>query len=320
MSIFNVGHVSLGATEAAACDSGVTAIYCGPQGALASVDVRGGGPGTRETDLLAPYNTVERVHAVILSGGSAFGLACADGAMRELARHDIGFPVFGDNVPGPRVPIVPAAVIFDLIVGEIRYPDAADGAEALRRAMSGNDDTRGTVGAGCGATAGHLRGGFGRARVELSDGHVVEAVIVANPVGEVIDRATGRLYGDPAREPIDKDAYTAVPHPAAAKLNTTIGAVFTDAPVTKAQAKRIAMAAHDGIGRAVRPAHSPLDGDTLFALSSAPAPTGVDIPTLAALCAAAADAVEAAIVDAVVNAAPGVGPTSAITAYSQLLQ
>ncbi len=152
-----VGHLSLG-------DTGVTVLYPGPHGALAAVDVRGGGPGTRETDLLEPHNTVERIHALVLAGGSAFGLAAADGVMRELAAGGVGFPVFGEGKPGPRVPIVPAAVIFDLAVGEVRYPEAADGAAALRRALAGDDPARGTVGAGCGATAGRLRGGFGRAR------------------------------------------------------------------------------------------------------------------------------------------------------------
>ncbi|MCQ9341826.1 P1 family peptidase [Corynebacterium phoceense] len=326
----SIGHATLG-------DTGVTVLYAGPQGAVASVDVRGGGPGTRETDLLEPHNTVERVHAIVLSGGSAFGLAAADGAMRELATHDIGFPVFGEDRPGPRVPIIPAAVIFDLIVGEVHYPTASDGAAALRAALSDAAfapllEVSGTVGAGTGATAGRLRGGFGSASVTAhapSHNYQVTAYMVANPAGEVVDAETGELFGARAYEratgesleALDPEAYAAVPDPKQSKLNTTIGVVVTDAPVTKAQAKRLALTAHDGIARAVRPAHSPLDGDTIFALSdisadataaapiaAAPAAAaGVDTPTMMALGVAAADAVEAAIVDAVVHAAPGFG-------------
>lgn len=326
----SIGHATLG-------DTGVTVLYAGPQGAVASVDVRGGGPGTRETDLLEPHNTVERVHAIVLSGGSAFGLAAADGAMRELATRDIGFPVFGEDRPGPRVPIIPAAVIFDLIVGEVHYPTASDGAAALRAALSDAAfapllEVSGTVGAGTGATAGRLRGGFGSASVTAhapSHNYQVTAYMVANPAGEVVDAETGELFGARAYEratgesleALDPEAYAAVPDPKQSKLNTTIGVVVTDAPVTKAQAKRLALTAHDGIARAVRPAHSPLDGDTIFALSdisadaTAAAPTaaapaaaaGVDTPTMMALGVAAADAVEAAIVDAVVHAAPGFG-------------
>ena len=272
----SIGHATLG-------DTGVTVLYAGPQGAVASVDVRGGGPGTRETDLLEPHNTVERVHAIVLSGGSAFGLAAADGAMRELATHDIGFPVFGEDRPGPRVPIIPAAVIFDLIVGEVHYPTASDGAAALRAALSDAAfapllEVSGTVGAGTGATAGRLRGGFGSASVTAhapSYNYQVTAYMVANPAGEVVDAETGELFGARAYEratgesleALDPEAYAAVPDPKQSKLNTTIGVVVTDAPVTKAQAKRLALTAHDGIARAVRPAHSPLDGDTIFALS-----------------------------------------------------
>ncbi|MBK4158021.1 peptidase S58 family protein [Corynebacterium macginleyi] len=278
-------------------------------GALASVDVRGGGPGTRETDLLQPHNTVERVHAVVLAGGSAFGLAAADGVMRELEAHGVGFPVFGEDKPGPRVPIVPAAVIFDLLVGPSR-PGPEDGATALRAAMAGHDETVGTVGAGVGATAGKLRGGFGLATRKVGK-YEVSAAMVANPVGEVIDPQSGCLYGAPGRTPVNAAAYRDLPHPAA-KLNTTIGAVFTDAPVTKAQARRLVMTAHDGIARAVRPAHSPLDGDTIFALSTAQQSAAVD---MVSLCRAAADVVEEAIVVAVTAARPGLG----LRAYRELL-
>lgn len=305
---FSVGH----ATRE---DTGVTVIYCGEHGAVASVDVRGGGPGTRETDLLEPHNTVERIHALVLAGGSAFGLAAADGVMRELAEAGVGFPVFGEDKPGPRVPIVPGAVIFDLLAGPQR-PTAEDGAAAMRSALSGHDASTGSVGAGVGACAGKVRGGVGIALIDVSP-YTLAAVIVANPVGNVIDGETGRLFGAPEKTPVDVERFAAAQSLAEAHLNTTIGAVLTDAPITKAQAKRLALAGHDGIARAVRPAHSPLDGDAIFAASSSPAGTASDVDSevLATLSAAAADAVEAAIVDAVVSASPGLG----LEAYSSLL-
>ncbi|MFC6145861.1 P1 family peptidase [Corynebacterium nasicanis] len=296
-----VGHTSAG-------DTGVTAIVSrDPAGMVAGVDVRGGGPGTRETDLLDPRNTVERVHAVVLAGGSAFGLAAADGAMRELERVGRGFPVLGEGKVGPRVPIVPAAVIFDLFVGDPAHrPTAEDGAAAVRAALAESDaGARGNVGAGCGATAGVLRGGLGQAAVQVGE-YRVAALVVANPVGSVIDPQSGRLWGDPARPSVDLAAFGELRHPASS-LNTTIGVIATDAPVSVAQATRLAMTGHDGIAHAVRPAHSPLDGDTLFAVSTARESGGVGVELLHGLCAAAADVVRAALVDAVVSAAPGYG-------------
>ncbi|WJY71237.1 Peptidase family S58 [Corynebacterium aurimucosum] len=309
---FSVGHVTRE-------DTGVTVVYCGEQGAVAGVDVRGGGPGTRETDLLEPHNTVERVHALVLAGGSAFGLAAADGVMRGLEEAGIGFPVFGEEIPGPRVPIVPGAVIFDLLAGP-QCPTAEDGQAALRAALAGHDATSGSVGAGTGACAGKNRGGVGTVLIDVSP-FTVAAVVVANPVGQVIDAETGRLFGAPDAPAVDAKRFAAARSLAesfaeASQLNTTIGAVLTDAPLTKAQVKRLALAGHDGIARAVRPAHSPLDGDTLFAAASGtqPAEQGIGAAELASLSAAAADAVEAAIVDAVVSATPGLG----LEAYSSL--
>lgn len=300
-----IGHTSL-------TDTGVTAILAPHEaGMVAAVDVRGGGPGTRETDLLEPHNTVERVHAIMLCGGSAFGLAAADGAMAELERRGWGFPVFGEDMPGPRVPIVPAAVIFDLVVGDPDHrPTAADGAAAVAAAFDSNEKSTGSVGAGCGATAGVLRGGFGRARVE-TDGYTVEAYVVANPVGMVVDKRTGLLYGDGAKPAVDLERFNALERPTP-KLNTTIGVIATDAPLTKAQLKRVAMTGHDGIARAIRPAHSPLDGDTLFAVSTAqPGAQPVsDVEAFGRIGEAGAQAVQAAIVDAVVNATGDFGITA----------
>lgn len=330
-----IGHVSLG-------DTGVSVLSFAAAGsgagAVASVDVRGGGPGTRETDLLAPENTVGAVQAIVLAGGSAYGLAAADGAMAELESRGAGFRVFGPDSDGPVVPIVPAAVIFDLAVGDPQHrPTAADGQRATARALDNFDGAAGTasaskaststaptsnIGAGCGATAGKLRGGFGQANREVA-GYRVSAAVVANPVGEVVDAATGRLFGAPERAPVDPEKFADLPSPAAS-LNTTIGVIATNAPLAKAQLRRLAMCGHDGISWAVRPAHSPLDGDTLFAVSTASeesAPqesaleeTAITTETMTALCAASSQVVCDAIVHAVVHAEPGYG----LPTYSQL--
>ncbi|AKK03854.1 P1 family peptidase [Corynebacterium epidermidicanis] len=293
-----LGHCSLG-------DTGVSVVVV-PDGAYASVDVRGGGPGTRETDLLEPHNTVQQVHAITLAGGSAFGLAAADGVMLELEEHGIGFAVLGADRPGPKVPIVPGAVIFDLLVGDPNHrPGPAEGRAAVRSALTGDSTKqRGSVGAGCAATAGVLRGGFGQASMVVGD-WVVAAAVVANPVGAVVDKDSGLLWGDPTKPSVDTEKF-GVLKGLETKLNTTIGVIATNAPVTKAQAKRLAMTGHDGLARAVRPAHSPLDGDTLFALSTGDG-SGVAISDMVALSAAAADVVCAAIVDAVVCAKSGYG-------------
>lgn len=293
---FLLGHVSKG-------DTGCTVVIA-PKGAIAGVDVRGGGPGTRETDLLEPHNTVQAVHAVALCGGSAFGLAAADGVMTALEERGTGFPVRGPGIE-LRVPIVPAAVIFDLFVGDPHNrPTSSDGAAAVENAFAGADTASGSIGAGMGATAGKLRGGFGQASRRV-DEYPIAAAIVANPVGEVVDPETGRLYGRPSAAAVDVDKLKKLA-PAATTLNTTIGVIATTAPLTKAQAKRVALAAHDGLARAVRPAHSPFDGDTLFALSSGDG-SGVSDELLTQLCAAAADCVQDAIIDAITSASPGLG-------------
>lgn len=341
----SVGHAS-------AADTGVTVVAC-PEGAVAAVDVRGGGPGTRETDLLEPHNTVREAHAIVLSGGSAFGLAAADGVMRGLAERGHGFGVT-EEFPDVRVPIVPAAVIFDLLLGEREVPDADMGRAALADALdgsdagsnSGPDSGSGCVGAGTGAMAGAIKGGVGRAAVTLADGSTVAAIVVANPMGAVAG-PDGRLWADPDRGAIPESALAAigerfvgltkVPVPkdaaggggdgAVGKLNTTIGCIVTDAALTQDQAKRLAMAGHDGLARAIRPAHLPMDGDTLFCLATGTfraagalegekdpagpsASDSVDPAVLALLSAAAADAVEHAIVDAVTAAESRAGVPS----------
>ncbi|WP_306509540.1 P1 family peptidase [Corynebacterium xerosis] len=351
----SVGHAS-------AADTGVTVVAC-PEGAVAAVDVRGGGPGTRETDLLEPHNTVREAHAIVLSGGSAFGLAAADGVIRGLAERGHGFGVT-EEFPDVRVPIVPAAVIFDLLLGERDVPDADMGRAALADALdgsdagsnsgsdSGPDSGSGCVGAGTGAMAGAIKGGVGRAAVTLADGSTVAAIVVANPMGAVAG-PDGRLWADPDRGAIPESALAAigerfvgltkVPVPkdaagdggdgAVGKLNTTIGCIVTDAALTQDQAKRLAMAGHDGLARAIRPAHLPMDGDTLFclatgtfraagALEGEKAPAGpsasdpVDPAALALLSTAAADAVEHAIVDAVTAAESRAG----VPSFTDLIQ
>lgn len=283
--------------------TGTTVVRCPPEGAVAGADVRGGAPGTRETDLLDPRNLVERVHAVVLSGGSAFGLAAADGVMRELYAEGRGFPMGG---PGEVVPIVPAAVCFDLGRGGDfgAFPDAGFGAAALAAAGevgSGADGgghegvvPQGSVGAGTGTQVGGLRGGVGTASGVLADGTTVAALVVVNAVGSAVDLATGELWGArhlvaedldglggwPAgvapRRPVPSELEAA--RSAAAEANarssvprslaTTIGVIATDATLDPAQCARLATSGHDGMARAVNPIHTMFDGDSLFGLAT----------------------------------------------------
>ncbi|WOC11068.1 P1 family peptidase [Gordonia sp. MP11Mi] len=292
-----------------------------PSGATTAVDVRGGGPGTRETDLLEPGNSVRGADAVVLTGGSAYGLSTADGVMRGLESAGIGLPM---DRQGHVVPIVPAAVIFDLPVGgwENR-PDAQFGERAL--AAAGTEFAVGSVGAGAGARAGVLKGGVGTASITVTDGPArgltVGALVVANPVGQVVDPQTGLPWGaeDLAHHGLRRPAVAELTRLRAldAKgtvLNTTIGVVATDATLSVPAVRRLAMSGHDGIARAVRPAHSPLDGDTLFAVATGARvadpdaaveiPPGMesDIAVVAALAEASATVVQRAIVAAVVTA------------------
>lgn len=283
--------------------TGTTVVLAPPEGAVGGVDVRGGGPGTRETDLLDPRNLVERVHAVTLGGGSAFGLAAADGVMRSLYAEGRGFPMGG---PGQVVPIVPAAVVFDLGRGGSfgAFPDAGFGENACAAALSAQASQvhspleLGSVGAGTGTQVGGLRGGIGSASalLDTDEGPVtVAALVVVNAVGSAVDPATGELWGarhllaadldglggwpagtfprrpDPAdleaarRAAAEANATSSVPR----TLATTIGVVATDATLTKAQCARLAGSGHDGMARAVSPIHTMFDGDTLFGLSTA---------------------------------------------------
>ncbi|MFC9998986.1 P1 family peptidase [Nocardia sp. NPDC127526] len=332
-----VGHhqaLDPDATIGAGAATGCTVVRV-PGGATASVDVRGGGPGTRETDLLDPSNTVRQVNAVLLTGGSAYGLAAADGVMRWLEEHKEGIPMDPAD-PSRVVPIVPGAVIFDLPVGawDIR-PNADFGFLAAEDA--GAEFARGSVGAGTGARAGSIKGGVGSASVRFTDGPAagmtVGALIVANPVGSVFDPRTGLPWGvgtdgaehfglRPATE--EKLAAANALPVKGTVLNTTIGVVATDAALDPAACRRLATTAHDGLARAIRPAHSPLDGDTLFALSTGaieadpgfPMPPAfpADLLVLDELCTAAAVCVERAIVDAILSATSVAG----IPSYAEL--
>ncbi|GAB3597678.1 P1 family peptidase [Angustibacter peucedani] len=295
--------------------TGTTVVLAGADGAVAGVDVRGGGPGTRETDLLDPRNAVERVHAVVLTGGSAFGLAAADGVMAHL--EDAGT---GLAVAGALVPIVPAAVVFDLgRGGDVRArPDASTG-RAAAAAATADAVVEGSVGAGTGAVAGGLRGGVGSASQVLDDGSTVAALVVVNAVGGLFDPASGELWG--ARHLGPDDPTTPTPDPAAAQAftaavaeeraaraaalevggATTLVVVATDLTLTTAQCAKLAGISHDGLARAISPVHTMFDGDTAFGLSTTarPAPNAL---TLHALLTAAADCTTRAVVRAVLAA------------------
>lgn len=254
--------------------TGTTAIIA-PLGATAGVDVRGGGPGTRETDLLRPENLVQQVHGICLTGGSAYGLSAASGVMQWLESRSIGFPV------GPAahqiVPIVPAAVIFDLGRGGnfANRPDDEFGRRAAARAK-GLPEANGAVGAGIGAVAGGLQGGIGSASITLASGVVVAALAVVNAAGSLIDASSGlpwetgahKLRRPNHRERAALSAATTLVPGVTPPLNTTIGVVATTAQLSKAECTKVASVAHDGMARAIRPVHSMFDGDTVFALAT----------------------------------------------------
>lgn len=249
---------------------GVTAVIC-PEGAVAGVDVRGSAPGTRETDLLAPLNLVEKAQGVVLAGGSVFGLAAADGVVRWLADEGIGFPLEKGYV----APIVPAAVLYDLGRGATFIPpiNAGWGRKACLDARDGKIPT-GCVGAGTGALSGGIKGGLGTASLILGSGITIAALAAVNSYGSVINPSTGRPweiamemnreFGNQA----DRAVRLPPPLETGPVQHTTIGLVATDAALTKAQAQKVAQMAHDGLARAVRPAHTMFDGDTIFCLAT----------------------------------------------------
>jgi L-aminopeptidase/D-esterase-like protein len=252
----------------AAC--GVTVVLA-PHGAVAGVDVRGAAPGTRETDLLSPLNLVQEVQAVVLSGGSVYGLAASDGVVRWLAALGRGFPLEDGHV----APIVPAAVLFDLGRGKEYTPpiNPGWGTAACEAARTGPVET-GTVGAGTGAQSGSIKGGFGTASLVLDSGITVAAAAAVNSLGSVVNPLTGipweiglevnGEFGEQGRRRVE------LPPPPRSEpaRNTTLGVVATDAVLTKAQVNKVAQMAHDGLARAIRPAHTMFDGDTIFCLAT----------------------------------------------------
>lgn len=292
--------------------TGCTVVLC-PQGAVAGGDVRGGAPGTRETALLSPTCSVERVHAVLLSGGSAYGLAAADGVMRWLEERGYGF-----DVGIAKVPIVPAAVLFDLPVGraDVR-PDAAAGYAACQAATDA-PVVQGNVGAGTGASCGKALGfaqatkaGLGSAAIRLAGGVIVAALAAVNAFGDVIDPRSGRILAGARRLDdggfADAMAYLAnADGLAIARLaerqrgqNTTLAVVATNASLSKPHMTKVAQMAHDGLARVIRPIHTMLDGDAIFALSLGE--QRADVSVIGAL---AAEAVAQAVVNAVLAAEP----------------
>jgi L-aminopeptidase/D-esterase-like protein len=306
-AITDVAGIEVGHDTDAGALTGCTAVLC-RGGAVVGVDVRGAAPGTRETDLCRPGTLVERAHAVVLCGGSAFGLEAASGVARHLADEGIGF----DAVVA-RVPIVPAAVIFDLGLGAPAWPDVEAGRRAAAAASAAPPE-QGCVGAGTGATVGKAlgpanatKGGIGTASVRAGNA-TVGALVVVNAGGDVVDPGTGAIVAG-ARHP-ETGAFAdtvALMHagadPPPPGRQTTLAVVATDAPLTVEQANHLASVAHDGLARAIRPAHTMFDGDTAFALATGegPPPAPAQLTRLAVL---AVETVERATLKAVLLATP----------------
>lgn len=282
--------------------TGCTVILC-PEGTVGGVEVRGGAPGTRETDLLRPANLVEHVNAVVLSGGSAYGLATADGVMRWLSERGIGYPLMGTDTV---VPIVPAAILLDLMIGSAEMrPDAAMGYAACD-AASDAPVAQGNVGAGTGCRVAPLlgndratKGGIGSAAIDLGDGLVIAALVAVNPVGNVLDEGGNILAG--LRDEEGRGfisvldvmlAFQRARLQTTTHSNTVIGVVATSAKLSKEGCNRVASMAHNGLARAVFPSHTMFDGDTLFALATGTSQIEADISLIGAY---ASLAVESAI-------------------------
>ncbi len=314
-----VGHhhrLDPDATMGAGWARGVTVVLT-PPGTVGAVDVRGGAPGTRETDLLDPANSVRYVDAVLITGGSAYGLAAADGVMRWLEEHDRGVAMAGGVVP-----IVPGAVIFDLDVGAWSNRPTAEFGYAAASAAASSDGAPlavGTVGAGVGACAGVLKGGLGTASSTLASGVTVGALVAVNSAGNVIDQATGLPWLSYLVDefglmmpPDEQLAALAKLESPLSSLNTAVAVVATDAALSPAACRQIASTAHDGLARSIRPAHTPVDGDTVFALATGaievappadlPAAFSPETALTTAVGAAAADCLARAVVGAVIAA------------------
>jgi L-aminopeptidase/D-esterase-like protein len=319
-AITDIPGIEVGQAQDEEALTGCTVILC-RKGAVGGVDVRGGAPGTRETDLLNPINLVEKVHAVVLSGGSAFGLDAASGVMKYLAEQKIGFR-FGVS----KVPIVPSAILSDLGAQKGGpYPDAAMGYKAVLQATAG-PVAEGNVGAGMGATvgkilgmAGAMKSGLGTASLEIGGGVIVGAIAAVNPFGDVIDPSTGQIiagarpakvgplklggegkFADTMKMMRTQTGRTIMR--LANLSNTVIGVVAINARFDKAQATKVAQMAQDGVARTIRPAHSMVDGDTIFVLA-----TGARSADVSIVGAYAAEALAKAILRAVQTARPAAG-------------
>ncbi len=322
--ITDVAGVAVGSAHDATIRSGVTVVLP-PVGCVAAVDIRGGGPGTLETEALALEGTVEEVHAVVVSGGSAFGLAASAGVREWLAERGVGFAI-----RDARVPIVSQAILFDLLNGgdKGRLSEAYSrlGQEACQSATEA-DFVLGSVGAGFGATSANLRGGLGSASVAVGDQLVVGALVAANPVGAVTMGQTAHFWA----HAFERDGefgglgappdWSYPPEPAPLKggpgENTTVAIVATNARLDKRQARRLAIMAQTGLARAIHPVHSPLDGDTVYALATGGVPLDDPIYSLALVGSAAADALSRAIARAIYEAAATPEGWIAPPAYQQ---
>ncbi|HWO01684.1 MAG TPA: P1 family peptidase [Blastocatellia bacterium] len=309
-SITDVAGIKVGHFTDSRRPTGCTVILV-EESAVAGVDVRGAAPGTRETDLLDPVNTVQAVHAIVLAGGSAFGLDAASGVVRYLEERGIGY-----NAGVAKVPIVPAAILFDLGVGDAKIrPDAEAGYRACK-AASANAPAEGNVGAGAGATVGKLFGmsramksGIGTSAIKLESGVTVGAIVAVNAVGDVFDPSICKPIAG-ARTKDGKSLVNAMAAiiggdplpPLLTGTATTIGVVATDAVLTKAQAKKVAQMAHDGLARAINPVHTAADGDTIFGLATGKSTKPGNVTLIGAL---GAEAMSRAIVRAI-RAARGI--------------
>ncbi len=314
-SLTDIPGLLVGHWTDAANGTGCTVVLT-PDGACAGVDVRGSSPGTRETDLLDPITNVDRVHAIVLSGGSAYGLGAAHGAVRWLAENGYGWPT-----AAARVPIVSSAILYDLAFNASAiYPTEADAYTACQAATA-SDTSRGNIGAGTGCVVGKMlgfanasRGGLGQASVTLPGGAIVAALVAVNAIGDIVDPVAARIIAG-ARDPQSGQLADALATLTArfdnflfrrppVRENTSIGVVATNLPLTKAQATKLAQMAQAGITRTTRPAHTMYDGDCLFALGTG----GLNIPyELSLLGAIAAEVVAEAVLDGVRNASAGFG-------------
>lgn len=268
-SITDVPGIEVGHAQNKKALTGCTVILC-RKGAVAGVDVRGGAPGTRETDLLNPGNLVQKVHAVLLAGGSAFGLDAASGVMRYLEENQVGF-----QTREARVPIVPAAILYDLDLGDSKIrPDAKMGYLACLNASS-NETAEGVVGAGTGASVGKMLGrkqamksGIGSASIQLGRGIVVGAIAAVNALGDVYDPDTGEFIAGIRTRKKTMEWMRMASRVPMIHRNTVVGAVAVNANFSKVDMMRVAQMAHDGMARAIRPAHTQYDGDAIFALAT----------------------------------------------------